>query len=361
MPRFAHKYRKADFKRQLSFLYKQRGMSLAEIGKIYGCSRGAIGKQMKKLGISMRSRSQARLLARKKGKFKDIPYYYINNKFFKSWSGKMAYVLGLIVTDGCISKSLHTVSLAMNERELLKKVKAAMGTNIPVRASRHQARLYEFNISRQEMVRDLLDLGLTPQKSATIEFPDVPEEYLPHFIRGVFDGDGSVTLHGSRTRKGKVLWLQAHFCSASKSFMKSLESKLRRLGMPKQNIRVGRGTNIPIYRITYGHKDSKILFEVMYRDIGNGLFLERKYTVFKRAIAYKTKSESHTCSERAPYVLQEFFRLHKLYPREYRVVELAEHVGCTTRTVFRWATGRYRVRPRYLKRITASLEYKGKY
>ena len=146
-----------------------------------------------------------------------------------------------------------------------------------------------------------------------------------------------------------------------KRFIEGLERSLRLLGMPKRTIRVEKGTRIPIYRLFYGHGDSKTLFGILYRDIGSGLFLKRKYIVFQQAIAYRTKSERHTCSARAPYVLQEFFRLHKQYPREYLVVELAEHVGCTTRTIFRWATGIYHVRPRYLKRITAYLEYKGKY
>ena len=60
-----------------------------------------------------------------------MPYYYINENFFKSWSGEMPYVLGLIVTDGCISKDLHTVSLAMNDNELLEKVAAASGHEHP--------------------------------------------------------------------------------------------------------------------------------------------------------------------------------------------------------------------------------------
>lgn len=35
----------------------------------------------------------------------------------------MAYVLGLMLTNGCVSKDLQTVTLAMNDRELLEKVR----------------------------------------------------------------------------------------------------------------------------------------------------------------------------------------------------------------------------------------------
>ena len=33
-------------------------------------------------------------------------------------------------------------------------------------------------------------------KSLTVPFPDVPEEFLPSFVRGVIDGDGWVQKTG---------------------------------------------------------------------------------------------------------------------------------------------------------------------
>lgn len=36
------------------------------------------------------------------------------------------------------------------------------------------------------MVNDLERLGLHPNKSFDIKFPDVPNEYVSHFIRGIF-------------------------------------------------------------------------------------------------------------------------------------------------------------------------------
>jgi hypothetical protein len=38
----------------------------------------------------------------------------------------------------------------------------------------------------------LAELGITPCKTARIVVPSIPQEYLSHFVRGYFDGDGTV-------------------------------------------------------------------------------------------------------------------------------------------------------------------------
>jgi hypothetical protein len=48
------------------------------------------------------------------------------------------------------------------------------------------------------MYQDLQALGGTPRKSRTIGFPTVPAALLPHFVRGVVDGDGTLSWNGDR-------------------------------------------------------------------------------------------------------------------------------------------------------------------
>lgn len=38
----------------------------------------------------------------------------------------------------------------------------------------------------------LNDIGMVPNKSNKVVFPDIPKEPHSHFIRGVFDGDGCI-------------------------------------------------------------------------------------------------------------------------------------------------------------------------
>lgn len=57
------------------------------------------------------------------------------------------------------------------------------------------------------MMGDLISNGCVPKKSLILKFPEediVSKELQSHFIRGYFDGDGSL-LH-SKTSK-KISWL----------------------------------------------------------------------------------------------------------------------------------------------------------
>jgi intein/homing endonuclease len=48
-------------------------------------------------------------------------------------------------------------------------------------------------------------MGMVPNKSLVLKFPDIPKEMYRHFIRGYFDGDGSLCLHINKRGKFQPL------------------------------------------------------------------------------------------------------------------------------------------------------------
>ena len=48
---------------------------------------------------------------------------------------------------------------------------------------------------KQKMIYDLVNLGITQNKSFTVKVPSFKEEYNSAFIRGIFDGDGGFTTY----------------------------------------------------------------------------------------------------------------------------------------------------------------------
>ena len=260
---------------ELRRLYSKEKKSLNDIGRMYGVSRVAVWKYCRDRGLARRTKSQARLEAQKKGK---IPqdYFEINENFFSKWTHKMAYVLGLIMTDGCVSKH-GSVSLCINDKDLLETVKTALGSNHPIRHSKYQARLYTLVFAREKLIDDLNKLGVFSKKSHNIGFPDVPDVYLVDFIRGIFDGDGSVFFE----KRSPNFPLKSSFISGSKGFIETIEHKLRILGMSKRNIYQQKTKNGILYMFRYAHKDSAKLFNILYKNTQeNGLFLRRKYYRF---------------------------------------------------------------------------------
>lgn len=255
-------------------LYHLQRKSLQDIADLYEASRVAVYKKLKKLRINIRSKSLARLEAQKQGKLPQ-QFFQINEKFFSTWSPEMAYVLGLIITDGCITDQ-GTISLSMNDREILEKVKIAVGSDHPITASKYQPGLHHFHFAREGMVNELANLGIGPRKSLTVKFPPVPDAFMSDFIRGIFDGDGSVYF-----RKGNRKYpLMTSFCSGSRDFIIELESNLCKLGMPKRTIYEQKTKNGFFYNIKFSHKDSQKLFNILYENYTNIPFLERKYNKF---------------------------------------------------------------------------------
>lgn len=265
-------------KEELRRLYISERKSLEDIARLYGSSRVAVWKYCKSEHITRRGRSDARLEAQKRGKVPQS-YFDIDENFFSKWSPEMAYVLGLIATDGCISRS-GAVSLCVNDKELLEKVRLVMGSEHIIKSHKHQEALYGFRFTRKKLTADLKKLGILPKKSLTIGFPDVPDAFLVDFIRGVFDGDGSVFFE----KRSLKLPLRASFISGSKDFIETLESKLMALGMPKRTIYQHKTKNAVSYMIRYAHANSIKLFNLLYNSNQNtvkkGMFLARKYNKF---------------------------------------------------------------------------------
>ena len=186
--------------------YVLRGKSLSEIAGEFGCSRQYIHKRLAALGIPRRTRADARRAALQKGKVTverehpegietrhTLEKRNVNERLFERWSPEMAYVLGVIVTDGCLFRNRITVN--QKEPELLLKLRALLRSDHPItfRPQRGKAgAVYTLTIYSQLMFRTLLDLGVTPQKSRTLLFPGVPPLQLRHFVRGCWDGDGSI-------------------------------------------------------------------------------------------------------------------------------------------------------------------------
>ena len=202
-------------------LYIENRMSLSDIGKLAGCTRVNVHHKLKKFGIESRTKTKARTIALDKGKIKtkrtdefgktnEIIFQKIryDKEFFKNWSAEMAYVLGLIFTDGNLhirkEKSgygLGVLTFAQKEKELVEKFLKLMDCDATIRFKERKelenttaGELYYFSIGHNDLANDLIKFGLTPRKSLDMQFPEVPDEFLRHFVRGLFDGDGTVYL-----------------------------------------------------------------------------------------------------------------------------------------------------------------------
>ncbi|EEL34330.1 MULTISPECIES: helix-turn-helix domain-containing protein [Bacillus cereus group] len=188
--------------------------------------------------------------------------YDLKEDYFKTWSNNMSYILGFIAADGVIQKENQCVSISQKESDILEDIKKELNTNQPLYQNKKTG-VYMLNINSKTIKDDLMNIhGIMPCKSFNIEFPFVPEEYLHHFVRGYFDGDGYV----------KYETYTVSFVGGSYSFMNSLNQVLQNHNLLNQNKH---------YRVILtGRKSIQLFSNWIYKD--KDIYLHRKYEEFRK-------------------------------------------------------------------------------
>ena len=210
----------------------------------------------------------------------------VNARFFNTWSPDMAYVLGYFAADGNLTtgkRGNHYIEFTSCDLPLLEKVRRVLGSThrISVRNGDPNWRLcHRLQIGNGRMYSNLVERGFTKRKSMTMRFPRVPEKYLPHFVRGYFDGDGGVTIstYQRAGRNGKSRTILAHFTSGSMAFLRVLHAKLKtRAGIIGGSLYYHQGN-----RLYFSVHDSYVLYRFMYQAKSLNLFLQCKRRVFEK-------------------------------------------------------------------------------
>jgi hypothetical protein len=120
-------------------------------------------------------------------------------------SDEKAYWLGFVAADGTVvcTGRQYAIVLDLQQRDLHWVTRfrdtIAPGSTI----IQHGDRSYAVSIASKEMVQDIMALGVGPNKSATLTWPKIPDPFVPGFLLGYFDGDGSLQ---KRSVTGRWLW-----------------------------------------------------------------------------------------------------------------------------------------------------------
>jgi len=124
----------------------------------------------------------------------------VDHRFFDTIdSESKAYWLGFVVADGTVSWDVKggnygvTFGLQRSDRDhlvtFLRDLQSDSEVHIDPRNGTVRAQIYS-----KYLAAALVELGVTPRKSGRERVPEVSIPLRHHFWRGVFDGDGSVTI-----------------------------------------------------------------------------------------------------------------------------------------------------------------------
>mgnify|MGYP003393670126 CR=1 FL=1 len=205
-----------------------------------------------------------------------------------NWSKDIAYIVGLLVTDGNLSSDGRHINFTSKDIQLIKTFRKCLGikNKIGLKMSGFSDRKY-FRIQFSDVVlyRWFLKIGLTPAKTHTIGKLEVPDEYFSDFLRGHFDGDGSCYSYWDKRWRSSFMFY-THFVSASEKHVIWLRQKIDELLKVKGHIDTVKRNGV--YQLRYAKKDSRILVSNMYYQ-ENLPHLKRKYKKLAKIINIDNK------------------------------------------------------------------------
>ena len=213
--------------------------------------------------------------------------YVIDENYFNLIDSKdKAYFLGLIYADGSVHYKKNEMKLPLQEsdKHILDLFSKYIKSNKPLRFKKkkqeHWQNMYSFIIENKILCDNLKKLGVLPKKEDTLTFPDniiVPEEYISHFIRGFFDGDGSVYI-------AKENNYPAFGFTGTSQMINSLNSFLHeKLGLREKPIykRFKEKMNNTGYQVSWsGKSNCKFFYDWLYKDCDD-LYICRKKEKFE--------------------------------------------------------------------------------
>lgn len=174
----------------------QQGYSAAAICKEVGYTPHTILKALRESDIIIRG----------KGGY-CAPW---NERYFQDINTeRKAYFLGYLMADGNVTirhNSQPSISLEIHEKDkyILNILKEELQTNNSVNLSCKGRTTYLLRVHSSLMAKDLAKYGVVPHKTGIEQFPILllKEEFIQHFIRGFFDGDGwfSISHYGDYSK-----------------------------------------------------------------------------------------------------------------------------------------------------------------
>lgn len=248
------------------------GLDTYQVAEKCGCSQTFIINTLKRCGIQRRTTQSYTIK------------YITNEKFFEIIDDEeKAYILGFLYADGNnYIKGVHSyevsIKLQAEDKTILERFRDLLSPQSLIEPVKDKSvsNLYcRLKINSKKLTEQLTQLGCMPRKSLQLQFPSfLKKEFYSHFIRGYFDGDGS--LYGREpTNTGHVdygwqITSTNNFCNIVKQYLEEiLEIHCSQsLSCPKTN-------QITTTLSVGGNLQVKKVLDWLYQDAT--IYLLRKY------------------------------------------------------------------------------------
>lgn len=256
---------------EIIYKYTHLKMSKNKLRLEYNVSEGTIRRCLERHNVPIRQIQET-----------NVSKYNIDTTFFEydKQNHDSAYVLGLFAADGTVARdeNMMCLELQQNDREILEQVNLVLQNERPVKDytcsnGYKNSKLYFFS---KKMKQDLAFYDIIPNKTYEADdfLKNIRLEYFWDFIRGYWDGDGSITQGNAAIR-----WQIDGICLKTLQHMQSI--MLNKYHIETQIVHEpDEKSTVPKYRLyCYSQEKCKKIFELMYQH-KDCIKLHRKYNHF---------------------------------------------------------------------------------
>lgn len=245
--------------------------NMTTVAKRYGITKQAIMYQLDKRGLPHVKGGHRRL--------------GLNTTRFLTLDEHSAYWLGFIMADGYVLRTTKlykrpnrlSINLSAKDKHHLEKFKDFIGTDSDIKVYSPQRIYAKYDMCRLDvnstvLCETLANFEIRENKTGNEKFPvSIPDRLIRHFIRGFFDGDGSVSNPTNRSGAtfsicssfGILSYIQTYLVSdCGLSFTKIIKDK--------------RHDNV--FSLVYTGTQTSRIYDYLYQD--STVYLERKKDKF---------------------------------------------------------------------------------
>lgn len=265
--------------KEICNLYQEEGQTLVSISRIYHCRTEAIKAVLTKYNIQIKRKGLSKNRNAKEDFFNTID------------TEEKAYFLGLLFADGNVSLDKTgkrnpqiRLQLKITDIKILQDFRDILNINSKlIYDKRKNKECISLSLRSKQMAEDLSKYGIVPNKTyLTKHLPEIPEEFLKHFLRGLLDGDGSI-YQETKSKKYRI-----DFCSYHQSICEDFRKACNKF-LDKKNT-----NTIANYNTTYhirfnDQKTVRQLATVLYKD--SKVSLARKYSLAERLFEDKNEED----------------------------------------------------------------------
>lgn len=204
-----------------------------------------------------------------------IETYYTNLDYFNEINTEdKAYYLGLIYADGSVDTKRLRLELQKEDCYIIKKWRDIISPNRPIYYSKRKNKKATgcLTLNSKYWLDKLKVYNIEPRKSFhNTSLSKLSKEMMPHFVRGLFDGDGSVYINSNA--------LRIKFIGNTLSIKELIDYLVKEINITPVKLHTGKPYKIYTSYFTIARKnDIKKLYDYMYDN--SCFYLNRKKQLF---------------------------------------------------------------------------------